>query len=124
MMLSNCRGYSTQTRRIVPDRRIRTRFEIVGRLPGTLAAEGQVRLRNASRGGALIETIAPLQRDTVLTVTIESDRRLTTLQARVCHVRPTHLDDGFIVGLEFVGADPDEMGWFIHENVSDHVPRD
>jgi PilZ domain-containing protein len=123
MMLFQRLRFSFQTQRPVPDRRIRARFEIVGRLPGTLAAEGQVRLRNASRGGALIETTAPLQRDTVLTVTIESDRRLATVQARVCHVRPTHLDDGFIVGLEFVGADPDEMGWFIHENVSDHVPR-
>jgi len=90
----------------VPDRRTKARFEIVGRLPGSLATERRVHLHNVSVSGALIETAAPLQPDTIFSVTFESDKHLATLRARVCHVRRTHLDDGYLVGLEFLGAEP------------------
>ena len=105
------------------DRRTRPRFEIVGRLPGTLTAEREVRLRNVSRSGALVETIAPLQRDTLYNITIETDQHLTTLRARVCHVRRTHLDDGYLVGLEFVGVEQDELDQLTTDVAADHVAR-
>lgn len=86
----------------------------MGRLPGTLAAEQPVRLLNVSLTGALIETAAPLQPETIFNVTLESDHQVATIRARVCHVRRTHLDDGYLVGLEFLGAELHEMERLIH----------
>lgn len=105
----------------VPDRRTKARFEIVGRLPGTLAAERPVRLINVSLTGALIETAAPLQPDSIFNVTLESDQQVATIRARVCHVRRTHLDDGYLVGLEFLGADPHDMDRLIHPEQPRHA---
>jgi hypothetical protein len=106
----------------VPDRRTKSRYEIVGRLPGTLAAEQPVRVHNVSVSGALIETVAPLQPETVFNVTLESDQQVATIRARVCHVRPTHLDDGYLVGLEFVGAEPQDIDRLIHADQPRDVP--
>jgi hypothetical protein len=105
----------------VPDRRSKTRFEIVGRLPGTLAAERPVRLHNVSPTSALIETLAPLQPDTIVNVTLESDHHLSTVSARVCHVRRTHLDDGYLVGVEFLNAEPRDMERFLKQGQPNHV---
>jgi len=105
----------------VPDRRIKARFEIVGRLPGTLANERPVRLLNVSLAGALIETAAPLQPETIFNVTLESHHHLATIRARVCHVRSTHLDDGYLVGLEFLGAEPEDLARLIHIDPPGHV---
>ena len=80
-----------------------------------------MRLHNISRSGALIETVAPLQRDTLLNVSVESEQHLTTLRARVCHVRRTHIGDGYLVGLEFVGPDPDDMDRLLARDLPDHV---
>lgn len=104
----------------MPDRRIQSRYEVVGRLPGTLAAEQPVRVVNVSVTGALIETAAPLQPETVFNVTLESDQQVATIRARVCHVRPTHLDNGYLVGLEFLGAEPQDMDRLLHSD----QPRD
>ena len=98
----------------MPDRRTKARFEVVGRLPGTLTNERPVHLLNVSLAGALIETAAPLQPETVFTVTLQSDHHLATLRARVCHVHPTHLDDGFVVGLEFLGGAPEDLARLLH----------
>jgi len=105
----------------VPDRRTKARFEIVGRLPGTLAAERPVQLRNVSLTGALIETDAPLQPETIFNVTLETDQQVATIRARVCHVRRTHLDDGYLVGLEFLGAEPQDMERLVHPDQPGHV---
>ena len=91
------------------DRRKKSRFEIVGRLPGSLVTERRVQILNVSLSGALIETPAPLQPETEFNITLESDRHLATLRARVRHVRPTHFDDGYLVGLEFVGVTPADL---------------
>ena len=91
------------------DRRTKARFEVVGRLPGSLATERRVPVLNVSLSGALIETSAPLQPETEFNITLESDRHLATLRARVRHVRPTHFNDGYLVGLEFVDAAPGEV---------------
>ena len=106
----------------MPDRRIQSRYEVVGRLPGTLAAEQPVRVLNVSVTGALIETAAPLQPETVFNVTLESDQQVATIRARVCHVRPTHLDDGYLVGLEFLGAEPQDMDRLLHSDQPRDVP--
>jgi len=113
-----------QTSSTVPDRRTRTRFEIVGRLPGTLAAERAVRLIDVSLTGALVETDAPLQPETTLNVTLESERQVATIRARVCHVRRTHLDDGYLVGLEFLGTEPQVMDRLIHPDQPGHASGD
>ena len=91
------------------DRRTKSRFEIVGRLPGSLATDRRVQILNVSISGALIETPAALQPETEVNITLESDRHLATLRARVRHVRPTHFDDGYLVGLEFMGAAPGDL---------------
>lgn len=106
----------------MPDRRSKTRFEVVGRLPGTLATERPVRLHNVSPSGVLIETLAPLQPDTVINVTLESDHHLSTVRARVCHVRRTHLDDGYLVGLEFLNPEAREMERFFKHGQPNRVP--
>ena len=66
----------------MPDRRLKARFEVVGRLPATLATERSARLHNVSRGGALIESGAMLPLDSLITLTLESDRKMATLRAR------------------------------------------
>ena len=96
----------------MPDRRTRTRFEIVGRLPATLTAERSVRILNVSRTGALVESSVPMPRDSVFNITLESERHLVTMAARVCHVRAAHVGAGYFLGLEFVaneGADLDRL---------------
>ena len=108
----------------MPDRRNKARFEIVGRLPGTLAAERPARLLDVSLTGALIETDAPLQPETTLNVTLEGDRQVATIRARVCHVRRTHLDDAYLVGLEFLEAEANVMERLIQPDRPSHVSGD
>lgn len=103
------------------DRRAKARFEIVGRLPGSLAAERRVQILNVSLSGALIETPALLQPETEINITLESERHLASLQARVRHVRPTHFDDGYLVGLEFVGAAPGDLERLLGSGSADVV---
>ena len=91
------------------DRRTKARFEIVGRLPGSLLAEQSVHVVNVSVSGALIETSAQLQPESEFNITLESHSHLAKLRARVRHVRRTHLDDGFLVGLEFLGGEPSDI---------------
>jgi hypothetical protein len=102
---------STQTRG--PDRRSRIRFEIVGRLRGTIVAEEELVLHNLSRGGALVSSARAIALDSVCTVRLQSDLALDTLDARVRHVR-RGLDDRYLLGLEFVDPDP---------HVSAHLDR-
>lgn len=84
------------------DRRAVIRFEIVGRLPGTVTAERHVVLHNISAGGALIETPWPVQQDSVLAMKLESQTHLATLEARVCRVRPAFgSNTAYLVGLQF-----------------------
>jgi hypothetical protein len=89
----------------VADRRNGLRFEIVGRLRGTLVAEPAVQLHNISRGGALVEAPWPLSHGSVHTLRLESDTHVGTADARVCHVRQQWDTGRFLIGLEFVGID-------------------
>lgn len=89
----------------MPDRRAGLRFEIVGRLRGSLVAEPSLQLLDVSRGGALVEAAWPLPPGSVHTVRLESDHHVSTVDARVCHVRETWNGERFLMGLEFVSLD-------------------
>jgi len=89
----------------VADRRHCLRFEIVGRLRGTLATEAAVRLRDLSVCGVQIEAPWPLPIDTVHRVRLESDTQLSVIDARVRHVRAISERD-YVIGLEFIAAEP------------------
>jgi PilZ domain len=90
----------------VSDRRAGMRFEIVGRLRGSLATLEPLKVRNIGRGGALIEAPWSLTHDSVHTVRLASDEQLSMFQARVCHIKPAEDMLGrFLIGLEFLGVD-------------------
>lgn len=90
----------------VADRRAQLRFEIVGRLRGTVASHSPVQLRDISRGGALIELQWPLKVDTLHDLRLESHSQFSQIQARVRHVRSSVPGpQGYMVGLEFVTLD-------------------
>ncbi len=88
------------------DRRQRVRFEIVGRLPGSVTSDASVEVENLSRGGALVVSPWPLNVDGQLTVRLGTVDDFSTLQARVRHVRRMPGRDGYFIGLEFTEAEP------------------
>jgi hypothetical protein len=90
---------------VATDRRNAIRFEIVGRLRGSLAAEPPVRLRDLGRGGALIEAPWSLVPNTVHNVRIDSDQHLLAIDARVSHVRRSYAGNSYLIGLEFLHVD-------------------
>ena len=90
----------------VADRRQRVRFEIVGRLPGSVTSDASVEVENLSRGGALVVSPWPLNVDGQLTVRLGTVDDFSTLQARVRHVRRMPGRDGYLIGLEFTEAEP------------------
>ena len=94
------------TRRRLGDRRGRPRFEIVGQLWGALETIEPLRLRNLSRGGALLESASPLTPDSVHRLRVAFADVVADLQARVCHVRVTSHGPGerYLIGLEFLHA--------------------
>jgi hypothetical protein len=87
------------------DRRQRLRFEIVGRLRGTLVTEERLRVRNVSPAGALIEAPWPLPVDSVHAVRIESDTNVSSVEVRVRHVRAESDDERYLIGLEFLAPE-------------------
>ena len=110
---------SNQTRG--PDRRGKLRFEIVGRLRGTLVAEEELVLHNISRGGALVVSSRPVTVDSVYTVRLQSDAAHDTFEARVRHVRRSH-DDRYLIGLEFVELEPDVSAHLDRLTTQDQPP--
>lgn len=86
----------------VTDRRSSLRFEIVGRLRGSLATAQPVRLHDVSPSGALVEISFPLSVNSRQVVQFAHRGHVSTLDARVRHVRPA-IDRGrYLVGLEFL----------------------
>jgi hypothetical protein len=85
----------------VTDRRITLRFEIVGRLRGSLATAEPVRLHDISPGGALVEVPFPLPVDSQQAVQIVTEDHVSAVGARVRHIRPAFEMGRFLVGLEF-----------------------
>jgi PilZ domain len=87
------------------DRRQRLRFEIVGRLRGTLVTEERLKVRDSSPGGVLVEAPWPLPVDSVHAVRIESDTHVASIEVRVKHVRPEVADERYLIGCEFLAQD-------------------
>lgn len=97
------------TRRRLGDRRGRPRFEIVGQLWGALESVEPLRLRNLSRGGALIESRLPLHPDSIHRLRLAYGGQVSDIQARVRHVTPfsaASMHDRFLVGVEFIALPP------------------
>jgi c-di-GMP-binding flagellar brake protein YcgR len=90
----------------VADRRQRVRFEIVGRLPGSITTAATVQVHNLSRGGVLVRSHWPLNVDGLHTVRLGLLDEFSTLQARVRHVRRAPASDDYLIGLEFIDAEP------------------
>lgn len=87
------------------DRRGQPRFEIVGRLRGSVASLDTIPLLNLSAGGALIEAPWPLATESVHSIKLKSGAAIQDVMVRVRHVRPTwKAGEGqrYLVGLEFL----------------------
>jgi c-di-GMP-binding flagellar brake protein YcgR len=89
----------------VTDRRLTLRFEIVGRLRGSIATAEPVRLHDISPGGALVEVPFPLPVDSQQAVQLVTDDHVSAIDARVRHVRPAFQMGRFLVGLEFTSPE-------------------
>jgi hypothetical protein len=104
------------------DRRVATRFEIVGELWGSVQALEPVHVCNCSLGGALVESLAPLPVGSVQALRISQGTETAEVRAAVRHLSPIHLQDGsrrYRAGLEFVDLDERAAGWidgFINEH--------
>ena len=94
------------------DRREQPRFEIVGRLRGSVATNEPVRVVNIGAGGALVESPRAVPVESVVTIRMRSGAAEHDARFRVCHVRPTwERGRGYLIGLEFLtggGAANDE----------------
>lgn len=96
-------------RRKLGDRRIRSRYDIVGDLWATLETALRLPLKNVGRGGALIHSHVPLPPESIYRLTFESDGREVSAPVRVCHVKTQVSADGertYLIGVEFVSAPP------------------
>jgi hypothetical protein len=71
-----------------------------------VTSDASVEVENLSRGGALVVSPWPLNVDGQLTVRLGTVDDLSTLQARVRHVRRMPGRDGYLIGLEFTDAEP------------------
>ena len=87
------------------DRRSRVRFEIVGRLRGTVAADATLRVRNLCGGGALVEAPWPLPLAAPCVVRLDAGAQVATLDAHVRHVRRDAAESTYLIGLEFAAAE-------------------
>jgi PilZ domain len=91
------------------DRRGAARYETAAPLWGALGLSQELRLRNLSAGGLLVESPHPVPADTVHRVALPFVSGGQELRARVCHVRRETRADGsstYLVGMEFVAAPP------------------
>lgn len=96
------------------DRRIATRFEIVGELWGSVQALEPLRVCNLAPEGALIESIAPLPVGSVQPIRLVQGSHTTDIRAAVRHLSPMYLPGGgrrYLVGLEFLNLDQQAAAW-------------
>lgn len=86
------------------DRRTDLRFEIIGQLWGSLETVEQLSLRNLARGGALVESLMPLNQDMVRAVRLAFGGQTSEIQVKVRHVTSERVAGGdrYLVGLEFI----------------------
>jgi hypothetical protein len=84
------------------DRRARVRFEVFGAFWGSFDAGEEVRLRNLTRHGALIEAHEPLAVESIQSVCLMLDGQNATADARVRHLKAGPNGHRYLVGVEFV----------------------
>jgi len=95
------------------DRRIATRFEILGELWGSVQALEPLRVCNLAPGGALVESDSPLPVGSVHAIRLIQGAEATEVRAAVRHLSPTSdAGDGrrYLVGLEFLNLDLQATG--------------
>jgi len=96
------------------DRRMATRFEIVGELWGSVQALESLQVCNLARGGALVESVAPLPVGSTLAVRLVRGANTTELRATVRHLSTVPLEGGgqrYLVGLEFANLNVQTTAW-------------
>lgn len=106
----------------IADRRVATRFEIVGELWGSVQALEPLYVCNLALGGALVESLAPLPVESVQPIRVVRGEQTSELRAAVRHLSPIHLQGGgrrYRVGLEFLNVDEKAAEW-IGRFIEDH----
>jgi hypothetical protein len=93
------------------DRRARVRYDVVGKLEGTLERSETARLVNINRTGALVETTRPIAVGTIQTIQMTFDGWPTRVNSRVRHlarIGQTPDSGPYAVGVEFLSP-PDAL---------------
>jgi hypothetical protein len=94
------------------DRRLASRFEIVGKPPGILNALEPLRVRNLALEGMLVESPAPLAVGSVHEFQLIDGTTSVRVRAAVRHSSPPRQSSAerhFLVGLEFLSLDTDSF---------------
>jgi hypothetical protein len=88
------------------DRRERPRFEVIGRLPGTMISGQVLRVLNIGQGGALVEARMALPVGSLHRVKLEcvhAQNEVSVIVRRVIHEAERH--PPYLIALEFADAD-------------------
>jgi len=99
------------------DRRMATRFEILGELWGSVQATEPLRLCNLGREGALIESGDPLPVGSTQAIRLIRGANTAEIRATVRHLSPVYQEGGgrrYLVGLEFMNLDKQATVWVEH----------
>jgi hypothetical protein len=91
------------------DRRLTSRFDVVGTPWGVLDALEPLHLRNLSSDGMLIESPAPLAVGSVHEFQLIDGPHAVRVRAAVRHLSPARrssVDRYFVIGLEFLHLEP------------------
>ena len=91
------------------DRRLASRFDVVGTPWGVLDALEPLRLRNLASDGMLIESPAPLAVGSVHEFQLIDGPHAVRVRAAVRHLSPARrssIDRYFVIGLEFLHLEP------------------
>jgi len=105
------------------ERRRHPRFEVLGRLLGTIvAADLPVRIRDIGLGGFSVETVEPLETGDVQPFRFTAmDDWTAVLPARSLHCRPSIATDGsprFVTGFEFIAEQANDAGKTIRDLIT------
>jgi len=96
------------------DRRLATRFEVVGELWGSVQALEPLQLCNLAAEGALVESATPLPVGSVQPIRLVRGTRAAEVRAAVRHLSPVHLPGGgqrYRIGLQFLQVGQDVFEW-------------
>jgi len=91
------------------DRRRDLRYEIVGRLAGSLEAIETLPIVNLSRGGVCVRSARPLPVESTNAARLVSENHTFDFHVRVRHVSEAEDGDAggrYVIGLEFIGVAP------------------